>query len=240
VRFIFPVLLSLLSSPVLADIDAWNDDSDLYNRVYIKVQNEPVGGVIVSNEALLTIPPRAYHGQFHYIHICPDRQFRVTPQGEAFPQNCRPISAWGTFPRSLDLMQQTQTNRLVQFTYDADFDTDFGVNVYGRGTWYKRGNRGAWPPGRAAAIYLRGQAGKRIGGNGQINFAARCDEGSSGGGPPMQMRAQVRGNSTAGNTDAVEDMVRVVISRSLDGQLCVMVNSESYGLYLNSGFELMF
>lgn len=236
------VLLSLLSSPALADIDAWNDDSDIYNRVFIRVQNEIVNGVPISAQAVLTIPPRQ-PGQFHYIHLCQgvaEAAFRVTRQGEPYPPGCRPISAWGTMPRNQDLMQQAQTNRHVQFTFDADFDTDFGVNVYGRGMWYRRGNSGGWPPGKVAAVYLRGQAGKRVGGNGQINFAARCDEGSTGGGPPMQFRAQTRGFSSAGNTDAVDDHQRVVMVNNRDNHLCVMINSESFGLYLNSGYDLMF
>jgi hypothetical protein len=242
-RYILPVLLSLLSSPVLADINAWNDDSDLNNRVYVRVTNEIVNGaIVVEASAVVTIPPRSYPGQFHFIHLCADgqsHQFVVTPQGSP-PPTCRTISAWGTQPRETSLMQQVQTDRHVQFTADYDFDQDFGRNVEGRGTWHKRGNYGGWPAGKTAAIYLRGQAGKRVGGNGQINFAARCDEGSSGGGPPAQMRAQTRGFSSAGNTDAVDDHQRVVISRSHDGQLCVMINAESYGLYLNSGYDLMF
>jgi hypothetical protein len=55
----------------------------------------------------------------------------------------------------------------------------------------------------------------------------------------MQMRAQAKGYSSAGNYDGVEDHIRVVISRG-DGHLCVFVNHESMGIYLNSGYDLMF
>jgi hypothetical protein len=233
-------LFLLLASPTYAAVDAWNDDSDLNNRVYIKAVNEPLNGVFFNYAAVVTIPPRS-PGQFHIINICPGPSFKVTPEGWPIPPECRPVSAWGTEPRKSDLMQQVQTDRHVQFRADFDFDPDYGVNVDGarlNGHWRKRGNYGGWPRNYTAAIYVRGQAGKKTGGNGQINFAARCQEGSDST-PAMEMRAQTRGFSSAGNTDAVDDHQRVVISRG-DGQLCVRINIESYGLYLNSGFDLMF
>jgi hypothetical protein len=239
VKWLLALVAALWAIPAHATIDAWNHDSDLNSRVYVRVVQELVAGHPVTAEAVVTIPPRERPGQWSFIHLCLDANFYVTRDNTPFPADCKPISAWGTKPRSTDLMEQVQTERHVQFTADYDFDRDYGVNVSGNGAWSKRGNAGGWPPNRAAAIYLRGQAGKREGGNGQINFSTRCDEGSTSGGPNMQMRAQVRGYSSKGNTDAVEDHVRVVISRSLDGQLCVMINRESFGLYLNSGFDLM-
>jgi hypothetical protein len=211
-------------------IYAQNNDADPNNSVDIEVDGF---------KQTIFIPHRQ-HGQFHAIYCHHGFGYFVTPDFGPQPDHLRFVSAWGTKPRSTDLMAQRQDNNVVQFVGDYDFDFDYGVSVSGDGRWRYRGNSGGWPAKRCNVIYLRGECGRKANegaGICQINFASRCTEGTSSTGS-MSFRAQVKGYSTPGNRDAANDMVRVVIDPAIN-QLGVMINDRSIGLYLNSGFELI-
>jgi hypothetical protein len=209
-------------------IYAQNNDADPSNKVDIEVDGL---------RDTVTIPPRQ-PGQFHAIYYHPGVGYHVSDFGPQ-PDHLIFVSAWGTQPRSSAIMSQRQDNNVIQFTYDADFDSDYNRDVSGNGNWYYRGNSGGWPPVRCNVIYLRGECGRKStagAGIAQINFASRCIEYTNSTGS-MSFRAQVKGYSRAGQRDVGIDMVRVVIDPAI-GQLGVNINDNSIGMYLNSGFEV--
>jgi hypothetical protein len=210
-------------------IYAQNNDADPNNKVDISVN-----GVF----ATVTIPPRAQR-QFHLIWFNDTtRAYGVTPLGQNIPGS-RVVAAWGTQPNSSDLMFQRQDDNVVQIVGDYPFDQDYGNHTGGDGRWRYRGNYGGWPQGHCNVIYLRAECSRRSGqgaGIAQINFASRVEEGTTNR-PSMSFVTQVKGYTPAGGRDVSADMLRVVIDPNV-GQLGVMINSDSGGLYLNSGFEL--
>lgn len=208
-------------------IRARNNESDPNNSVDIEVDG-----------FRRTVPiPTRQAGQFHAIYYH-NYEFFVTTDLGHMPPPFKLVSAWGTAPGETGLMHQQQDGALVEFAGDFEFDKDFGRPVEGNGKWAYRGNYGGWPQGLTRAIWVRGECGRRRGtGRGicQINFAARCNEGTNSR-PSLSFPAQVKGESEEGNCN-VSQTIRVIHDPTV-GQLGVMINDRSIGLYLNSGFEL--
>jgi hypothetical protein len=228
-------------------IRASNNRADVNNSVDITVECEFVGYRFVRLlSQTLRIPDRAQN-QFHCIFAYAGDDiegFSVVPYGQAptLPPGAdsyRFVSAWGTEPHKTSLAQQQQDNAVVQFVGDYAYDLDYGVKVNGDGLWHYRGNHGGWPPAYTRAIRLRGEAGLKNGTTqklGQINFASSCVEGTRSRGD-MSFATQVKGPSSPGNCDTSQDWVRVVVDPAINA-LAVMINDQSLGLYLNSGYEL--
>jgi hypothetical protein len=207
-------------------IRARNNEYDVNNAVDIEVDG---------HRSTVRIPDRR-PGQFHAIYW-DGENFWVTPDLKR-RDDMLLVSAWGTAPREMGLMQMQQDGPMFEFSGDFDFDQDYGQLRNGDGLWKYRGNYGGWPPGLARAIWVRGECGRRRGtgrGISQINFAARCEEGTNRR-PSMSFPAQVKGESEEGNANAVAT-IRVIIDQT-QNQLGVMINDRSIAIYLNSGFEL--
>jgi hypothetical protein len=244
-------------------IYAINSDGDPYVIDY-EVYNEPLGsGNVPELVAQIRIPQKEKEGQFHIVHLFVD-EITGRPWTEVLPHGVQPtikgpniwskvIGAWGTKPRTTEIMVQQQDNHLVQFHYDADFDFDYsggrpapsndpdGRYAKGDDRWRIRGNYGGWPQGLCRAIYLRAETGRKSTegrGLAQINFASRADEARNDTGY-KSFRSQGKGETEPGNLNSSTDMLRVVIDPKTGG-LPVRVNGRSLGLYLHHGFELKY
>jgi hypothetical protein len=86
---------------------------------------------------------------------------------------------------------------------------------------------------------VKGEARRADGGSGlaQINFAQTCEEGSSLGGPAMQMRTQVKGASIEGEPVSL-DNVPIHISQTTP-EFCMFLGPGSEGIVLASGYRLV-
>ena len=160
--------------------------------------------------------------------------------------NCeryRLLGAWGRYLGEDALMPQQINDRDVTFSgdlkcneaHDAPDDEHWFTGDY---VWVKKPFTFCVPLGLADIFYVRAEARRADEGSGlgQINFAQICEQGSSAGGPAMQMRTQVKGASINGEPVSL-DNVPILISQT-DHEFCMFLGPGSEGIALASGYRL--
>jgi hypothetical protein len=160
--------------------------------------------------------------------------------------NCEKYRVLGTWGRYLDepaLMPQQINDRDVTFAGDLTCNEASGAPdakqwFTGGYVWVKKPFTFCVPLGLADIFYVRAEARRADEGSGlgQINFAQICEEGSSAGGPAMQMRTQVKGATIRGEPVSL-DNVPILISQT-DHEFCMFLGPGSEGIVLASGYRL--
>ena len=149
----------------------------------------------------------------------------------------RLVGVWGRHPNEIALIPQEIRDQEVTFSGDFTCDPDLGQWFTGGYVWIKKGFTFCAPLGLTNIYYVRGEARRADGSMGlaQINFAQSCEEGSSHGGPAMQMRAQVKGVSINGEPVSLDNVPIHVSQTSLD--FCILLGPGSEGVVLSSGYQ---
>lgn len=251
----------LLHAPAQAGVYAYNDASDINNKVNITVTNEIVDGLLVKTKsAVVTIPPRS-NQQYHTIRLChggalsavwladlAEVTFEVAVHPSPVPSNCKIVSAWGTLLSSTgtpptELFRAIQTNLQVQF--HGDYEADDAVDPPGMFTnsvLNLRGFHGCAPTGLVSAVRFRLEARRAVGsgaGLAQINIFTGNGmvEGTQNEGS-MGFRTQQKGYTREDQPDTSGDHIRVVIPPGQNEAIYGIYTSTGPGTVMCSGFEL--
>ena len=189
-----------------ADITIHNDEADPNHTLIYNIFVEPVcEGTWASADGYLDITLDAI-GDRAWIWLIadggPPDVVALHPWEIPDADCARVISSWGTLPESTDLHRARQ--RGLRITYVGDYEFDPDIVFFSIGVWADRGPHGAWPPHLASAAAYRLEVEVAGGGNGQVNIASPCIEGTQEL-PSMGFRTQARGESPVSSPLSLDD-----------------------------------
>jgi hypothetical protein len=236
-------------------------DSCWTNTIDYQIDQESIAdGVYMTLKGQKEIEPPSELGGFALLWGCTradgsepslEVTYRTKPHGVDTPlptaPNCekyRLLGIWGRYLGEDALMPQQINDRDVTFSgdlkcseaHDAPDDEHWFTGDY---VWVKKPFTFCVPLGLADIFYVRAEARRADEGSGlaQINFAQNCEQGSSAGGPAMQMRTQVKGASISGEPVSL-DNVPIHISQ-ISHEFCTFLGPGSEGIVLASGYRLV-
>ncbi len=253
--------LSVIKARAEPELRIHNTTGNLHNSLTYDISDFRVGPyVVLEAKGSILIPPRRVGrdwSHYHDIWLCTDGTTQgVHATSLANPPTlppvpigsfCSMVSSWGTNTylsgSGSDLMIAEQRGKRVTFRGDFDFDYDMSYPRNGDGTWYERGNYGAWPyGGRVSAVWIRAEAGRKHNegaGLAQVNFTTSCTHGSRLGNEPSHViREQHKGYSDPGNTSSY-GRYNILRDPGSPDAFCVAGNDRSIYAYLNDGYEMV-